>query len=189
MNDPHGRYARLRNTATGAVAALAAVGVIAGTAALAAQPPAKTHGHAAVANGSTTKAPTPPIPGKAHTPQPGSDRPFVTAVQRLVNDGTISTTEGQALDRQIRAGMLETQTLASSGFTPTQLQAVEQALANTKRALATGATGDPSTAKAPPPTGIGVPGGGKQPPPTGTGAPGGGKQPPPAASGNNRTPE
>jgi hypothetical protein len=149
--------------------------VIAGTAALAAQPRAKTHGPAAVANGSTTKAPTAPIPGKAETPQPGSGRPFVTAVQRLVTDGTISTAEGQALDRQIRAGMLETQTLASSGFTPTQLQAVEQALANTKRALATAVIGDPSTPK--------------QPPPTGIRAPGGGKQPPPAGSGNNRRPK
>jgi hypothetical protein len=60
----------------------------------------------------------------------------VIAVQRLVDDGTITTTEGQVLDREIRAGSLDTDTLTSSGFTPTQLQAVEQALGDTKRALA-----------------------------------------------------
>ncbi len=91
------------------------------------------------------------MPGKAQTPQSGSDQPFLTAVQRLVNDGTISATEGQAVDRQIRAGTLETQTLASSGFTATQLQAVNQTLANTKRALAPGATAAPSAPKQPPP--------------------------------------
>jgi hypothetical protein len=175
VNDPHGNYARLRHTATGAVAALAAVGVIAGTAALAAQPPAKTHRHAAVTQGSTTKTPAPPIPGQAQRPQAGSDQPFLTTVQRLVNDGTITATQAQAVDRQIRAGSLEPQTLASIGFTPTQLQAVEQTLANTKRALATAATGAPAASK--------------QPLSAGAGAPGCAKQPPPAASANDRTPK
>jgi hypothetical protein len=77
-----------------------------------------------------------PGPGKASPSQPGSDQPFLAAAQRLVNDGTISATEGQALDREIRGARIDTQTLASSGFTQTQLQAVQQALANTKRALA-----------------------------------------------------
>lgn len=136
MNDQNGRHPRLRNTATGALAALAAVGAIAGTAALAAQPPAKTHGHAAVADGSTTQTRTPSVPSKTHTSQPDSNQPFLTAVQRLVDDGTISATEGQVIDREIRAGSVDTETLASSGFTPTQLQAVEQTLSNTKRTLA-----------------------------------------------------
>jgi hypothetical protein len=184
VDHQNGRYARLRYTATGALAALAAAGAIAGTVAVAANPRLKTRGHtavaktrahAAVANGSTTKTPTPPVPGKTHAPQPGSDQPFLTAVQQLVNDGTISTTEGQALDREIQAGSLDTQTLASSGFTPTQLQAVEQTLENTKRALAPGVTGAPRTAKAPPPSG--------------TGAPGGRKEPLPAAAENNSTPK
>ena len=96
MNDQNGRYARLRYTATGALAALAVVGAIAGTAAVAAKPRAKTHGHAAVANGGATKTPTPPMPGKTHASQPAvNHQPFLTAVQRLVNDGTITTTEGQ----------------------------------------------------------------------------------------------
>lgn len=135
MNDQNARNARLRNTATGALAALAAVGAIAGTAALAAKPRASAHGHAAVAKRST-KTPAPPVPTKKHTPSPGSDQPFLTAAQRLVDDDTISTTEGQTLDREIRAGTVDTQTLASSGFTQTQLQAVQQTLSDTKRALA-----------------------------------------------------
>ena len=76
MNDKNGRYARLRDTATGALAAVAVVGAIAGTAALAAKPRANTRGHAAMANGTTTKTPTSPVPGKTHTPQPGSNQPF-----------------------------------------------------------------------------------------------------------------
>jgi hypothetical protein len=58
------------------------------------------------------------------------------AIQQLVDNGTITATEGQAVDREIQAGRVDTDTLASSGFTPTQLQAVQQALGNTKRALA-----------------------------------------------------
>jgi hypothetical protein len=136
VNDQNAKYARLRHTATGALAALAAVGAIAGTAALAAQPGAKKQSHAAVARGSAIKAPACPVPGKTHMSQPGSSQPFLTAVQRLVSDGTITTAEGQAVDRQILAGRLDTQTLASSGLTQTQLQAVQQTLVNTKRALA-----------------------------------------------------
>ena len=136
MNDQNGRYARLRHTAIGALAALAAVGAIAGTAALAANPGAKKPGRAAVGNGAATKTPTSPAPAKTHTSQPGSSQPFLTDIQRLVNDGAISATQGQVLDREILAGRVDTNTLTSSGFTPAQLQAVQQALGNTKRALA-----------------------------------------------------
>lgn len=136
MNRQDGRYVRLRYTATGALATLAAVAAIAGTVALAAGLGAKTHGHAPVASGSATKTPTPPVPGKTNTPQPGSAQPFLNDVQRLINAGTISAAEGQILDREIQVGRVDTQTLASSGFTPTQLQGVQQALSNTKRALA-----------------------------------------------------
>jgi hypothetical protein len=134
VNDQNRRYARLRDTATGAVAALAVVGAIAGAVALAATPRAKTPGHAAVANCAATKTPSPPVPGKTRAARPGSSQPFLTAVQRLVDAGTISRTEGQALDREILAGTVDTQTLVSSGFTPAQLQAVQRTLANTKRA-------------------------------------------------------
>jgi uncharacterized membrane protein YebE (DUF533 family) len=174
VNDQNGRYARVRYTATGALAALAAVGVIAGTGALAANPGAKAHRHAAVANRSTTKAPTSPVPDKTDAPQPAvNHQPFVNAIQQLVDDGTITATEGQAVDREIQAGGIDTDTL--TGFTQAQLQALEQTLSNAKRALAPGVTGGPRSPK--------------EPPPAGTGAPNGGKEPPPAAQGNNSTPK
>jgi hypothetical protein len=75
------------------------------------------------------------VPGTKRAPQQDANNPFVGAVQRLVNDGTITKTDGQAVDREILAGGIDTRTLASSGFTRTQLQAVERTLANTKRAL------------------------------------------------------
>jgi hypothetical protein len=138
VNDQNGRYARLRYTATGALAALAAVGAIAGTVALAASPRTKRPSHAAIANCAAAKMPAPagPGPGKGQAAQPGSSQPFLTDVQRLVARGTISATEGQVLDREIRAGGIDTQTLTSSGFTQAQLQAVQQTLGNTKRAMA-----------------------------------------------------
>lgn len=133
MNDQNGRHARLRHTATGALAALAAVGAIIATTALA----ANGHPRAAVVNRAATKAPASPAPDKIHAPKasPGP-QPFLNAVQRLVDNGTITATEGQTVDREIVAGRVDTETLASSGFTPTQLQAVQQALGNTKRSLA-----------------------------------------------------
>jgi hypothetical protein len=79
-----------------------------------------------------------PAARKTRAPRPGSYEPFLTAVQHLVNDGTISTAEGQVLDREIQAGSIDAATLVSSGFTPTQLQAVEQALVSVKRALGSG---------------------------------------------------
>jgi hypothetical protein len=146
VNEQSNRYARLRHTATGALAALAAVGAIAGAVALAARP----HAHATATNGSTTKTPAPgndstktPAPGKRHSPQPpeayNPNNPFVVAIRRLVNDGPITATEGQAVDREILSGYIDPQKLASIGLTQTQVQAVEQALSNTKRALAPGA--------------------------------------------------
>lgn len=141
MNDQNSRRARLRYTATGALAAIVVVGAIAGTEALAAKPSASTHGHAVVANCRIAKAPASPASGKTGTSQPDFPQPFLTDVQQLVNNGTISTAEGQVLDREIQAGRIDTQTLASSGFTPTQLHAVQQALSNTKRALASAAPG------------------------------------------------
>ncbi len=136
MNDQNSRSARLRYTATGALAALAAAGAIAGAAALAAKPRANTHGRAALVNGGAAKTPTPGAPGKTDTPPPAvNHQPFLNAIQQLVDNGTITPTEAQAVDREIVAGRVDTDTLASSGFTPTQLQAVQQALGNAKRAL------------------------------------------------------
>jgi hypothetical protein len=135
MNDQNGRHARIRYTATGALAALAAIGAIAGASALGAKPHKRSHAHATAANNSTTKTPTSPVPGKSHTPQPGaSQQPFFNAVEQLVNNGTISATQGQAVDSQVQQGYIDPSTL--TGFTQAQLQAVDQALGNAKRALA-----------------------------------------------------
>jgi hypothetical protein len=77
------------------------------------------------------------VPDKTRTRQPAvNHEPFLNAIQQLVDNGTITATEGQAVDREILAGRVDTDTLTSSGFTPTQLQAVQHALENTKRALA-----------------------------------------------------
>ena len=136
MNHQNRRYARLRYTATGALAALAAVGAIAGTVALA-DSHSKPDGRAAVAHGSATKTPGSTALDKIRAPRPAvNHQPFVNAIRQLVNDGTITAMQGQAVDREIVAGRVDTATLASSGFTATQLQAVQQALGNAKRALA-----------------------------------------------------
>ena len=47
----------------------------------------------------------------------------------------LTASEGEAVDREILAGRVNTDTLASSGLTQTQLEAVQQALGNAKRAL------------------------------------------------------
>ena len=121
----------------GALAALAAVGGVAGTAALAARPSPKAHGHAAVANHALTKAPDPTSPGPSKSgtpPPPVNPQPFLDAIQQLVGNGTITAAQAQAVDREIQAGRIDTDTL--TGFTAAQLDAVEQALGNAKRAIA-----------------------------------------------------
>jgi hypothetical protein len=153
VNDQNARYVRLRHTAAGALAALAAVGAIAGTAALAANTHAKPHRHGRVADGSPTtsaptKTPTSPGPDKTRGSQPpASPRPFLNAIQQLVDNGTITAAQGQAVDDQIRRGYIDPSTL--SGFSQSQLQAVEQALGNAKRAL--GPTTSPTGGKNPMP--------------------------------------
>jgi hypothetical protein len=156
VGDHENRSARFRYTATGALAALAAAGAIAATVAVADGPPVKTPGGAAPPSGLTKpapgssapaspaqgKGPGAPMPGTTQAPQPGP-QPFLNAVRRLVDNGTITATEGQAVDREILTGSIDMDTLASEGFTPAQLAAVQQALANTKRALAPPAPGTP----------------------------------------------
>jgi hypothetical protein len=137
VNDQTNRYARLRYTATGALAALAAGGATVGTVALAASLHAKPHPHAVVVKGGATTMATSSVPDKTHMPRPAvNHQPFFNAIQQLVDNGTITATEGQAVDREIQAGRVDTDTLASHGFTQTELQAVQQALGNAKRALA-----------------------------------------------------
>ena len=127
MNDQPTRSARLRYTATGALAALAVVGAIAGTAALGAKPPTKPAAQAA--------QPTKPA---ADASQPDPSQLFLGDVQRLVNAGTISAAEGRVLSGEIQAGGVDEQALAAGGFTPAQLQAVQQTLSSTKESLAAG---------------------------------------------------
>jgi hypothetical protein len=153
VNDQTPRFARIRHTATGAIAALVVVGAIAGGAALAAKPDAKAHRHAVSAdsktvacpgaNGTPTKTPPPPDANgaptklKNGTPEPqASPQPFLDAIQRLVDNGTITAAEGQVVDREIVAGRVDTDTLAAAGFTQAQLDAVQQALGSVKAAMA-----------------------------------------------------
>jgi hypothetical protein len=134
MQDRDSRSTRLRYTAAGALAALAVVGGVAGTAALADKPPAKATAYV------PTKAPgRAPVNAPATPPQPSVERPFLNDVQQLVAGGTITAAEGRVVDGEIQAGRVDTDTLAASGFTPTQLQAVQAALTTTKRGLAAAA--------------------------------------------------
>lgn len=146
MNDQTPKSARLRYTATGALAALVVVGAVAGTAALAAKPAAKqaarASGHAVVANCDATKAPGSPAPAKTGAPEPRANpQPFLNDIQALVDNGAITASEAQTVDREIEAGRIDTDSLVSAGFTQAQLQAVQQALNNTKRGLAAAAHG------------------------------------------------
>jgi hypothetical protein len=143
VNDQGNRSTRLRYTATGALAALVLVGAIAGTAALAAKPSAHTRRRALVANCNTTKTQgAPAVKDKTGAPEPkASPQPFLDDIQRLVDNGTITSAEGQVVDREIQAGRVDTDSLTAAGFTPSQLQAVQQALSSTKRGLASAAHG------------------------------------------------
>jgi hypothetical protein len=136
LNESNGRYARLRYTATGAIAALAAAGAIAGAVALAASPQPKARGHAAVATGEPTKSAGAPVDKSRGQAPAASPQPFLDDIQRLVANGTITATEAQVVDREIQAGRVDTDTLAAAGFTPAQLDAVQQALSSTKSAIA-----------------------------------------------------
>ena len=140
MNDQTSRSARLRYTAAGALASLAVVGAVAGTAALAAKPAARASRHAVMVNCDATKTPGATVPDKTGTPEPPpTPQPFLNDIQRLVDSGTITPAEGQAVDREIRVGRIDTDSLVSAGFTQPQLQAVQQALDSTKRGLAAAA--------------------------------------------------
>jgi hypothetical protein len=140
VNDRDFRYARIRHMATGALAALALVGAIAGATALAAKPGDRTHGHAAVVNCSATKAPPSAAAEKTGAAKPPANpQAFLNDIQQLVANGTITATEARTVDREIIAGKVDTDTLTASGFTGAQLDAVSQALGNTKRALAAAA--------------------------------------------------
>ncbi len=135
MDDQSSRYGRLRYTAMGAAAALAAVGAIAVTGAFAAKPHAKAG--APAATGGQIKSPAGPLPNKTQaSPPPVDPQLFLNAIQRLVNNGTITAAEARVVDREITDGRVDTDSLTAAGFTAAQLQAVQNALGSTKAALA-----------------------------------------------------
>jgi hypothetical protein len=136
VNDQTPRSARLRYTAAGALASLAVVGAIAGTAALAAKPAARASDRAVVAKREATKTPGSAVSEKTGAPKPTvNPQPFLNDIQALVDNGTITASEAQTVDREIEGGRVDTDSLRAAGFTAAQVQAVEQALDNTKRAL------------------------------------------------------
>lgn len=151
MKHPHGRSLRIRYTATGALAALAAVGAIAGPGVLAKTPSARTSSantssakkpgaHPAVAQPGSGKTPPSPAPTKSRGDGPSaSPQPFLDDVQRLVDNGTITAAEGQAVDQEIQRGRIDTDSLTASGFTSAQLAALQQALTSTKQGIAAAA--------------------------------------------------
>jgi hypothetical protein len=142
VKDQDRRSARLRYTATGALAAIVVVGAIAGTAALAAKPPVHAPRHVVMANCDATKTPGSKVPDKTGTPEPPANpQAFLNDIRSLVDNGTITASEGQTVDREIEAGRIDTDSLVSAGFTQAQLQAVQQALGSTKRGLAAAAHG------------------------------------------------
>jgi hypothetical protein len=135
MSDQPSRYRRLRYAATGALAALGAVGAIAGATALAAKPHAGPHRYVKPASGGTTKT-------RASAPQQaGSPQLFVNAIHQLVDNGTITAAQGQVVDAQIDRGYFDSSTL--TGFSQSQIQAVQQTLSDTKRTLGPATKGTP----------------------------------------------
>ena len=70
MNDQTSRSALLRYTAFGALAALVVVGAVAGTAALAAKPPAPAPRHALMVNCDASKTAGAAVRDKTGTPEP-----------------------------------------------------------------------------------------------------------------------
>ncbi len=89
-------------------------------------------------------APTSPPTGLAkpadgHPQAPPSPQPFLAAITQLVANGTITPAQGHVLDSAIQDGTFDPDSLASSGFTESQIQAIEDALASTKRSLANAA--------------------------------------------------
>ncbi len=136
------RYVRVRQTAIGALAALAAVGAIAGATALASQP----HPHRAAVRGSKAQSLSDQGQTRGSRPDP-NPQPFLDAVTQLVDNGTITAAQGQIVDDWIQTGRIDTDALVAAGFSQSQADAVGQALRSVKQSMA------PSS----PPTGVAKP--------------------------------
>ncbi len=146
MNDHSPRYVRVRQTAIGALAALAAVGAIAGADALASQPHARTHRYHAAVHGSKAESPSYQVHDKSQPSQPGTvktrgsqpapnPQPFLDAITQLVDNGTITPAQGQIVDDQIQTGRVDTDALVAAGFTQSQADAVQQTLGSVKQSM------------------------------------------------------
>jgi predicted amino acid dehydrogenase len=68
-----------------------------------------------------------------------SPQPFLAAITQLVANRTITPAQGHVVDSAIQDGTFDPDSLASSGFTESQIHAIEDALASTKRSLANAA--------------------------------------------------
>ncbi len=89
-------------------------------------------------------APSSPATGVAKptdgNPQaPPSPQPFYAAITQLVANRTITPDQGHVADRAIQDDTFDPDSLASTGFTESQIQAIEDTLASTKRSLANAA--------------------------------------------------
>jgi hypothetical protein len=141
---------RWRAPVIGAVAGLAVAAAIVGQAALA----DSGSGSAPPANAKRAGA---PAPG-------GVPHQFTDAVAQLVQAGTISAAQGQAVDAQIETGSMDPQQMVSRGvLTAAQMAAVNDRLIAVKKSLASQAP-PPGTGKdmaAPAPLNCAAPGSGK----------------------------
>ena len=70
---------------------------------------------------------------------PPSPQPFLAAITQLVANDTITPPQGRVVDSAIQDGTFDPDSLGSSGFTESQIHAIEDALASTKRSLANAA--------------------------------------------------
>ena len=96
--------------------------------------------------GSVKQSMAPPSPPTgvakptAGNPQaPPSPQPFLAAITQLVADRTITPAQGHVVDSAIQDGTFDPDSLASSGFTESEIQTIEDAFASTKRSQANAA--------------------------------------------------
>ena len=140
---------RWRAPVTGAVTGLVVAAAIVGQSALASGGGATTPGAAATATtGSANQtASTGPNGSKAPADGPG-EAPFLAAVTRMVQAGTINDVQARALDADIHTGRIDTDELVANGtLTSAQAQAVMDRLGAVKRSMAPAA--QPSSAVKP----------------------------------------
>jgi predicted amino acid dehydrogenase len=87
--------------------------------------------------------PSPPTgvakPTDGNRQAPPTPQPFLAAITQLVANGTITPAQGHVVDSEIQDGTFDPDSLASSVKSSFKIQAIENALASTKRSLANAA--------------------------------------------------